>query len=101
MALDDPSHDPHRLRILIKRLRYSHKAYPRQSPISKKTVTVLKHAQSALGDWHDNHQWSQNSSQETDLQALQDDWQAAAASALENAEATLTELRKRLSPRRK
>lgn len=95
-VLDDPEHDRHKLRILIKRLRYAHRAYPQLSPISKKTATALKHAQSELGDWHDQHLWSQNSSQETDLQPLQADWQTAAAAALEEAETTIAELRARL-----
>jgi CHAD domain-containing protein len=95
-ALDDPEHDRHKLRILIKRLRYAHRAYPQLSPISKKTAKALKHAQSDLGDWHDQHLWSQNPSQETDLQPLQENWAEAAASALDDAEATIVELRARL-----
>jgi CHAD domain-containing protein len=95
-ALADPEHDRHKLRILIKRLRYAHRAYPKLSPISKKTAKALKHAQSDLGDWHDQHLWAQKPGLESDLQLLQDDWQKAADAALEDAEATLTRLRVRL-----
>lgn len=95
-ALDDPEYDRHKLRILIKRLRYAHRAYPQLSPITKKTAKALKHAQSELGDWHDQHLWAQKTGEEADLQPLQEDWQKAADAALEEAEATLAKLRTRL-----
>jgi CHAD domain-containing protein len=56
-ALRDPAHDRHRLRLLIKRVRYAAETYPAQSRLSKAAQLRLKRAQSALGDWHDHLQW--------------------------------------------
>lgn len=56
-ALRDPAHDRHRLRLLIKRVRYAAETYPAQSRLSKAVQLRLKRAQSALGDWHDHLQW--------------------------------------------
>lgn len=56
-ALLDPAHDRHRLRLLIKRVRYAAETYPAQSRLSKAAQLRLKLAQSALGDWHDRLQW--------------------------------------------
>jgi CHAD domain-containing protein len=56
-ALHDPAHDRHRLRLLVKRLRYAAEAYPQLSELSGRTRMRLKQAQSALGDWHDHWQW--------------------------------------------
>jgi CHAD domain-containing protein len=98
-ALADPLHDRHRLRLLVKRLRYATDAYPELSPISAEVASSLKRAQSALGDWHDHYQWGLKISQEPDLQPLQEDWQAASASALESSDAAWAELNALLSPR--
>lgn len=56
-ALRDPAHDRHRLRLLIKRVRYGAETYPQHSGLSKAAQQRLKRAQSALGDWHDALQW--------------------------------------------
>ncbi|QNH04552.1 CHAD domain-containing protein [Pseudomonas sp. B11D7D] len=56
-ALRDPEHDRHRLRLLIKRVRYAAETYPAQSRLNKAAQLRLKRAQSALGDWHDHLQW--------------------------------------------
>jgi CHAD domain-containing protein len=56
-ALREPEHDRHRLRLLIKRVRYAAEAYPRQSRLPKAAQKRLKRAQGALGDWHDHVQW--------------------------------------------
>jgi CHAD domain-containing protein len=52
-ALHDPAHDRHRLRLLIKRVRYGIEAYPELDRLPKAAMPRLKAAQAALGDWHD------------------------------------------------
>ncbi|ENY3040667.1 CHAD domain-containing protein [Serratia marcescens] len=56
-ALADTGYDRHRLRLLIKRLRYAAEAYPQRLPLSPAAMAGLKAAQSALGDWHDREVW--------------------------------------------
>ena len=88
-ALTNMQHDPHRIRLLVKRNRYAADAYPQHSPISPEAVSVLKAVQSSLGAWHDRYQWSLRSCQESDLEPLRQQWQSEAATALEEAESTL------------
>lgn len=88
-ALTDMQHDPHRIRLLVKRNRYAADAYPQHSPISPEAVNALKAVQSALGDWHDRYQWSLRACQESDLELLRQQWQSEAAKALEEAESRL------------
>lgn len=88
-ALNDPAHDRHRLRLLVKRMRYAHEAYPKLSPISKETANALKKVQSALGDWHDHFQWCLKADQEQDLLVLKDRWEIAAEAELKAAEVEL------------
>lgn len=76
VALKDPAHDRHRLRLLIKRVRYSLEAYPKESPIPQRVLKQLKDAQSALGEWHDYEQWLIRSERELDLMPLQPHWNA-------------------------
>ncbi|MOA15655.1 CHAD domain protein [compost metagenome] len=73
-ALVDPAHDRHRLRLLIKRVRYGLEAYPDDSPLPRKLLAPLKDAQSTLGDWHDYEQWLMHSERELDLMPLQPRW---------------------------
>ncbi|MDO9624552.1 MAG: CHAD domain-containing protein [Pseudomonas sp.] len=76
-ALVAPAHDRHRLRLLIKRVRYGAEAYPRLSGLPAKTLVRLKAAQSVLGDWHDLLQWSLRADQEPDLAICGNAWRTA------------------------
>lgn len=76
-ALEDPAHDRHRLRLLIKRVRYAAEAYPELDALAPATIKQLKRAQGALGDWHDHHQWLLQAEQETDLQPCVRQWREA------------------------
>lgn len=92
LALAEPGHDRHDLRLLVKRLRYAHDAYPKLSPISAATAASLKAVQSALGDWHDHFQWCLKAEQERDLLVLKDMWEVAATAELAAAEVELLNL---------
>ncbi|WP_372866565.1 CHAD domain-containing protein [Pseudomonas sp.] len=91
-ALVDPAHDRHRLRLLIKRVRYGAEAYPKLSGLSAKTLARLKAAQSALGDWHDLLQWLQRAEQEADLAVCVATWRTALQAAEETADLALLAL---------
>ncbi|GAB3373422.1 CHAD domain-containing protein [Azotobacter armeniacus] len=80
-GLRDPAHDRHRLRVLIKRVRYTDEVYPELSTLTAGTPKRLKAAQSALGDWHDCLQWLHRAEQEADLQPLCAQWRQALADA--------------------
>ena len=56
-ALNDPGHDRHRVRLLIKRVRYGAEAYPELNQLPPLVLARLKAAQQALGEWHDAWQW--------------------------------------------
>lgn len=73
-ALRDPAHDRHRLRLLIKRVRYAGEAYPEQARLPARATKALKAAQTALGDWHDRLQWLSRAETEKDLQPLVERW---------------------------
>lgn len=75
-ALHDPAHDRHRLRLLIKRVRYGIEAYPELDRLPKAALKHLKATQGALGDWHDCWQWLAKAQQESDLQPCVATWQA-------------------------
>ena len=96
-ALAEPHGDRHRLRLLIKRLRYSNEVYGACSTVSVPCMDALKAAQAALGDWHDLDQWCQRAAREVDLQPLQAAWQLQASTALAAAEQPLQVLTKRLA----
>ena len=98
-ALADPQHDPHRLRLLVKRNRYAKEAYPQHSPVSADGVRALKAVQGALGRWHDRYQWCLKASQEADLQPLREQWKDEAVAALQKAEAKLLVLGEVLAAR--
>lgn len=91
-ALADPAHDRHRLRLLIKRLRYGAEAYPQLAEVSGTSLRRLKQAQAALGDWHDHWQWLLRAELETDLQACVPVWQQAMQDAEQRADLALQRL---------
>jgi CHAD domain-containing protein len=96
-ALLDPAHDRHRLRLLIKRVRYSAEAYPQLAGLQGDSQGRLKQAQSALGDWHDHWQWLLRAEQEPDLQVCVAQWQQAMQAAERRADQALDELLEELS----
>mgnify|MGYP001062464720 CR=1 FL=1 len=93
-ALHDPAHDRHRLRLLIKRVRYGIEAYPELDRLPKQAYLRLKSAQGALGDWHDCWQWLAKAEQEPDLQPCVAQWKTAMAKAEQNADQVLEKLDK-------
>jgi CHAD domain-containing protein len=91
-ALHDPAHDRHRLRLLIKRVRYGIEAYPELDRLPKAAMPRLKSAQGALGDWHDCLQWLAMAEQETDLKPCVAAWKTAMAKAEGRADRVLDKL---------
>lgn len=91
-ALHDPAHDRHRLRLLIKRVRYGIDAYPELDRLPKAAMPRLKAAQGALGDWHDCVQWLAMAEQEADLQPCVPMWKATMATAERRADKVLEKL---------
>jgi CHAD domain-containing protein len=91
-ALLDPAHDRHRLRLLVKRLRYAAEAYAQLAELPGRTGMQLKQAQSALGDWHDHWQWLLRAEAEADLQPCVPAWQAALHRAEQQADLALQAL---------
>ncbi len=91
-ALRDPAHDRHRLRLLIKRLRYCAEAYPRQSPLTAASLAGLRTAQGALGDWHDCLQWLARCTREPDLAPCLEIWGEELAVSERAADQALDEL---------
>lgn len=93
-ALHDPAHDRHRLRLLIKRVRYGIEAYPELDRLPKPALPRLKSAQSALGDWHDAWQWLARAEEEVDLQPCVAVWKTTLAEAEGRADKVLDKLSK-------
>lgn len=93
-AMNDPEHDRHRLRLLIKRVRYAAEAYPDLSHTGKNTEARLKAAQSALGDWHDHLQWLAQAEQQHDLAPCVPGWRLGIVSAEQKADQALERLGK-------
>jgi CHAD domain-containing protein len=93
-ALHDPAHDRHRLRLLIKRVRYGIDAYPELDRLPKAAMPRLKSAQGALGDWHDCVQWLAMAEQEADLQPCVAVWETTMAEAESRADRVLEKLSK-------
>lgn len=91
-ALHDPAHDRHRLRLLIKRVRYGIEAYPELDRLPKAAMPRLKAAQAALGDWHDCWQWLARAEHEADLQPCVSTWQTTMAKAESRADRVLDKL---------
>lgn len=96
-ALADPTHDRHRLRILIKRMRYSLEAYPGVTDLSPKTQRLLEGAQSALGKWHDNFVWLGRAEREPDLAPCVRAWEVALHAAETRSDRVLEKLLRRLA----
>jgi CHAD domain-containing protein len=95
-ALRDPAHDRHRLRLLIKRLRYGQEVYPDFIDLPPKTRRLLLGAQAALGKWHDRYQWLARAAQEPDLQPRVRAWQVALHASEVRADRVLEKLQRRL-----
>lgn len=93
-AIADPAHDRHRLRLLIKRVRYAAEAYPELSHQPKKMQSRLKAAQGALGDWHDHLQWLAQAGREHDLAPCIATWQTGIVRAEKKADVALQRLSK-------
>ena len=91
-ALRDPAHDRHRLRLLIKRVRYSIEAYPELDRLPQAAMPRLKSAQGALGDWHDCWQWLARAEQEQDLQPCVPVWRTTMTQAEAKADKVLDKL---------
>lgn len=91
-ALRTPEHDRHRLRLLIKRLRYCAEAWSDHCALSRAALSDLQKAQSALGDWHDHLQWLMRAQGEADLTPCVAAWQHCLASAEQLAEERLQAL---------
>lgn len=93
IALIDPSHDRHRLRLLVKRVRYATEVWPQPLGVP---ADALKAAQTALGDWHDRLQWCRRADEEADLQPCLAHWQRELAAAEVESDAALLQLEQRL-----
>jgi len=91
-AMADPAHDRHRLRLLIKRVRYSAEAYPELSHQPKGMQKRLKAAQGALGDWHDHLQWLEQARHQPDLAPCVAGWELAIHRAEEKSDRELERL---------
>jgi CHAD domain-containing protein len=92
-ALASPEHDPHQIRLLVKRLRYSSESYPSLAPVRADAQALLKELQAALGDWHDRFQWLSRSKEELDLLEVVAAWRAESNAALEAAELIIQRLK--------
>jgi len=91
-ALADTGYDRHRLRLLVKRLRYAAEAYPQRLPLSPAAMAGLKAVQNALGDWHDREVWCLQAEHQADLWPLLPRWQAEQHQALARADVLLVAL---------
>jgi CHAD domain-containing protein len=91
-ALHSKAHDPHKLRLLTKRLRYCAEAYPGLSPVTPNSFQLLRVVQSSLGDWHDRYQWCLRANEEVDLQGLVPEWQQESEYLLADVELTCARL---------
>ncbi|MFA7892901.1 CHAD domain-containing protein [Pseudomonas putida] len=99
-ALQDPDHDRHRLRLLIKRARYADEAYPQFGHASKNLRRTLKRAQGDLGDWHDRLQWLLQAQQHADLAVCIGPWQRQLGEAERRSDSTLNALGDALAHRK-
>ncbi len=91
-ALKDPGHDRHRLRLLIKRVRYAAEAYPELDKLPTNAMSRLKKAQGALGDWHDCWQWLAQAEHQADVQPCVAVWHKTMAKAEGQADRVLDKL---------
>lgn len=92
MALRDPAHDRHCLRLLIKRLRYCAEAWPDHCQLTPAELKSLRRAQAALGDWHDHWQWLQRLGVEADLAPCAEVWRQRLRDAEQKADQALQQL---------
>jgi CHAD domain-containing protein len=99
-ALQDPAHDRHRLRLLIKRVRYGDQAYPQLDHAGSKLQGLLKKAQGDLGDWHDRLQWLLQAREQADLAPCKADWELELHEAEHKSDATLEALQAALERRK-
>lgn len=93
-ALADPAHDRHRLRLLVKRVRYAEEVWPRQLTLP---AAALKAAQASLGDWHDRLQWCLRAAEENDLRPCLAHWQRELSAAEVESDAALSLLQQALA----
>ncbi|WP_068827253.1 CHAD domain-containing protein [Pseudomonas sp. BMS12] len=91
-ALRVPEPDRHRLRLLIKRLRYCAEAWPAYAELSADALQALREAQGALGDWHDHLQWLLRVQSEADLAPCAEYWRTCLVTAEQQADACLQKL---------
>ncbi|MGY4531906.1 CHAD domain-containing protein [Pseudomonas sp. TE3786] len=91
-AMADPAHDRHRLRILIKRVRYCADTYPDLVALPAKHIKALRQAQNALGTWHDRLQWLARAEQESQLAPLVAQWQQELSEAEQHSDLALERL---------
>ncbi|QXH48641.1 CHAD domain-containing protein [Pseudomonas xanthosomatis] len=98
-ALQDPAHDRHRLRLLIKRVRYGDDSYPQLEHAGKKLQRLLKKAQGDLGDWHDRLQWLLQVRDHPDLAGCKVAWEHELHAAEGKSDLTLDALHKALERR--
>lgn len=91
-AMADPAHDRHRLRLLIKRVRYAAEAYPELSHQPEGMQKRLKSAQGALGDWHDHLQWLAQAQEQSDLSPCVAGWELGILRAEEKSDKALDRL---------
>lgn len=91
-ALNDPGHDRHEVRLLIKRVRYGAEAYPELESIPAGLMNRLKDAQKALGEWHDAWQWLLQAEQQPDLQPCVEQWRATLKRSEKRADRALIKL---------
>ncbi|MGV8919255.1 MAG: CHAD domain-containing protein [Pseudomonas sp.] len=95
LGINDPAHDRHRLRLMIKRVRYADEAYPDFSHhAGKKAQLRLKAAQGALGDWHDHLQWLVQAQEQADLAPCVAGWERGITQAEKQADMALEQLAK-------
>ncbi|MEQ9728170.1 CHAD domain-containing protein [Pseudomonas sp. WHRI 8822A] len=97
-ALGDAEHDRHRVRLLIKRVRYTAEAYPQLSPLSAVQLKLLKKGQAVLGDWHDHLQWLATAEREPDLRGFIPAWRDSMQAAERSAQAVQARLLAALEP---
>ncbi|MGE7992928.1 CHAD domain-containing protein [Pseudomonas sp. NPDC089554] len=98
-ALQDPAHDRHRLRLLIKRVRYGDDAYPQLEHAAKKLQRLLKRAQGDLGNWHDRWQWLLQVPEHEDLARCKSAWDKELHQAEKRSDLTLEALAKAIARR--
>ncbi|WAB99806.1 CHAD domain-containing protein [Pseudomonas putida] len=99
-ALQDPAHDRHRLRLLIKRVRYGDQAYPQLDHAGKQLQRLLKQAQGDLGNWHDRLQWLLQAQSHEDLAPCKVDWERELDDAERQSDVTLAALQAALERRK-